>query len=141
MKHIQRPFTKSERFIKCPACSKYESRVDHLPQGTKTAWYCDLCGVRFRLEVLSDGRIECEVIEGQSKAKRLVTLRSEGPVTIQIATFTLLPIKDEIYSSRYYYEEHTCPTNYLRDVVKVISEDGDEDPHGIFKFVSIEPLK
>ena len=34
----------------------------------------------------------------------------------------------------YQYEEHSCPTNWLRHCVAVI-EDGDEDPHGFLEHV------
>ncbi len=37
-------------------------------------------------------------------------------------------------SAAYRYEEHSCPTNWLRDCVAVI-EDGDEDPHGFLDHV------
>lgn len=37
-------------------------------------------------------------------------------------------------SEAYFYDEHTCPTNWMRDVIAVIS-DGDEDPHGFATFV------
>ncbi len=33
----------------------------------------------------------------------------------------------------YFYEEHTCPTNFIR--IPLISVDGDHDPHGVFRFV------
>lgn len=36
---------------------------------------------------------------------------------------------------RYYYEEHSCPTNWFHDIVAVI-EGGDADPHGFLKFVA-----
>lgn len=42
-------------------------------------------------------------------------------------------------SLRYWYEEHTCPTNFLRDVALFIDENRpgqfEDDPHGIFEFV------
>lgn len=39
----------------------------------------------------------------------------------------------------YFFNEHTCPTNWTDDIVAVISE-GDEDPHGFARFVrSIKP--
>jgi hypothetical protein len=42
--------------------------------------------------------------------------------------------------ARYFYDEHTCPTNFMGEVEKVIDPaDGDEDPHGIFAFVKMEP--
>jgi hypothetical protein len=38
-------------------------------------------------------------------------------------------------SQRYFYEEHSCPTNWLQYTVAVIDETGDEDPHGFLKHV------
>jgi hypothetical protein len=37
-------------------------------------------------------------------------------------------------NDRYFYEEHSCPTNWFKDIVGVI-ENGDEDPHGFLEFV------
>lgn len=44
--------------------------------------------------------------------------------------------KDGNFKSQqgYYYEQHTCPTNYLQDIFKIY-EGTDDDPHGLFKFV------
>ena len=37
----------------------------------------------------------------------------------------------------YYYNEHTCPTNYMRNVVAVIDlKHQDQDPHGIFEYIA-----
>ncbi len=139
MKTVQDSFTKPERYILCPGCKNEYFRVDHLAEHVRTAWYCDQCGIRFRVHALAGNRIECEVIKGESKAKRLVILRSDGPVTLHLHTFTTLPDSDETGHAEYFYNEHTCPTNFLGDVVKVIDADGDDDPHGIFAFVSIGP--
>ncbi len=38
---------------------------------------------------------------------------------------------------RHYYEEHTCPTNVLKDTEDLIFE-GDADPHGLFELKKIE---
>src|SRR3990167_1571469 len=35
---------------------------------------------------------------------------------------------------RFFFEEHSCPTNWLAECVAVI-EDGDCDPHGFLDFV------
>lgn len=35
---------------------------------------------------------------------------------------------------RYFFEEHSCPTNWLRECVAVI-EGGNCDPHGFLEFV------
>ena len=36
---------------------------------------------------------------------------------------------------QYFYNEHTCPTNYMGDVEAVIYEK-DADPHGVFEWVA-----
>ena len=46
---------------------------------------------------------------------------------------------EEQESERYFFEEHSCPTNWLRDCVTVI-EDGDPDPHGFMEFVRSVPI-
>jgi len=35
---------------------------------------------------------------------------------------------------QYFYEEHTCPTNFIHGVVGIF-HDGDRDPHGVFDHV------
>lgn len=37
------------------------------------------------------------------------------------------------YRAKYFYETHSCPTNFVQ--VALIAVDGDADPHGIFEFV------
>lgn len=141
----QSTFTKPERYILCPACKKEDFRVCHLPTGTKTKWVCDECGVHFRVHVISADEVNTEIVEEVRTEKTLVTLRSEGPVTLVVEGLrhTSAKIPEDVdefdRQERYYYDEHTCPTNYLSCVRKVIDEDGDEDPHGIFKYVKTEP--
>lgn len=47
--------------------------------------------------------------------------------------------KGEVISDgqEYFFEDHTCPWNFLRFSIKV---NGDSDPHGIFRWVSSVPL-
>ncbi len=41
---------------------------------------------------------------------------------------------DELQSqNRFFYEEHTCPTSFIR--IPLIVKDGDTDPHGLFEFI------
>jgi hypothetical protein len=41
---------------------------------------------------------------------------------------------DEVRSWRqHFYEEHTCPTNFIR--IEAIVHNGDHDPHGVFEYV------
>ena len=46
---------------------------------------------------------------------------------------------DDVDSSRYFYEEHSCPTNWISKTV-MISVDGDTDPHGFLTFVRSVPM-
>jgi hypothetical protein len=39
----------------------------------------------------------------------------------------------------YFYEEHSCPTNWINSIVAVI-ENGDTDPHGFLQFVKQVPV-
>jgi hypothetical protein len=59
----------------------------------------------------------------------------------------LLVVKGENYSDfepnhEYHYNEHTCPTNYLRRTVMLIDlETLDTDPHGAFTYITNAPMK
>jgi len=41
-------------------------------------------------------------------------------------------------NNAYYYNEHTCPTNYLQDA-EVVIIGKDNDPHGLFEYVKSVP--
>jgi hypothetical protein len=50
-----------------------------------------------------------------------------------LATYPGETSRDE--HERYFFEEHTCPTNFIGGDVVALYEDGDRDPHGAFRFV------
>lgn len=70
--------------------------------------------------------------------KTLVLLKietSDGPVYFVVEGVKRWP---ESYAEmqdgdRYFYEEHTCPINFIR--VPLIASGGDLDPHGLFDHV------
>lgn len=35
---------------------------------------------------------------------------------------------------KYFYDEHTCPTNWVRNIER-FTEKGDTDPHGVFQYI------
>ena len=73
---------------------------------------------------------------GMFKTLDLLALdRAQGnPVYFVIGVCAELCELDKLQEHlEYYYEEHTCPTNFIR--VPMIAVDGDTDPHGIFRFV------
>lgn len=74
--------------------------------------------------------------------KTLVLLKIEsvtGPVWFVVEGVANYPIDPEysslLDSQRYFYDEHSCPTNYVQ--AAMISHDGDHDPHGVFDLVDI----
>lgn len=130
-------------YIPCPSCKEGFWRGDHLTIGFKTYWACDEC------HHYSD-------IERVSETDFKVSLRPEieTPITVTLESITVPKItlklnawkyghsqkytKEEYEShQRYYYDEHTCPTNWTSQIEQIIFE-GDTDPHGVFQFVSIE---
>jgi len=137
---IVTPFTKPETYIACPTCGKGEHQVSHLRVGTATRWYCEEeeCGFAFSLRVISADSVEVRALEDQ-RVKKLVTLRSEGPVTLVVEGMSLIPESKSLSDGdEYFYNEYTCPINYLREVIEVRDDEGKDDPHGIFKYQSTE---
>jgi hypothetical protein len=62
---------------------------------------------------------------------------AEGPIYFVVEGLHAWPatigeLRDE---ASYFYEESTCPTNFIGAVL--ISQGGDHDPHGLFDFVDV----
>ncbi len=83
-----------------------------------------------------------EVIDTPNLRRRVVlTIR---PTTETIRLILVAPRYDhhgedspeETEHERYFYEEHTCPSNWLRDIVRVeVGED--HDPHGFVELTEV----
>jgi hypothetical protein len=59
----------------------------------------------------------------------LLRLPATPPVYFVVKGCRLVDSPDRTY----FYEEHSCPTNYVQ--CEAIICDGDDDPHGVFEFV------
>lgn len=138
--------TYSHDFVVCPWCGKESGcRVDHL-YGRDTSWRlwrCGKCQQSFRGTVRNTNVVTAEkTTDGGIRQRAMNLLKFEGvdgPVFFVMdgGTYTEDPNatdRDEQDSQRFFYEEHSCPTNWLRTCVAVI-EDGDTDPHGFLSFV------
>jgi hypothetical protein len=143
----------TKRYFKCLTCKEGTFWVEHLfGPGPKTwgPWYCDECGQGHR------GRVEGEDVRveltGDKREWTAVLLKLEpdaGDVylTVRGMHFTKndgpMP-EGAFHEGGYFYNEHTCPTNYLRRVIEIlqIMPDGEQstDPHGIFEYVMSRPL-
>jgi hypothetical protein len=72
-------------------------------------------------------------------SKRLILLRVDRPCffVVEGNAYFSKPTdteEDAVSHATYYYDEHTCPTNWTDNIVAVI-QDGDDDPHGFARFV------
>lgn len=137
--------TRTRRVIVCPRCGEVEYGIDHLidSSGPRSwgPWYCDECGCGFSGTTHPDGRTTIR-IDRQQKIKTRVLLRlapTDKPIHIEVEGMRFTggpddaPEEDDGHS-RYFYEEHTCAVNFLRQVIETW-EGAESDPHGLFTFV------
>jgi hypothetical protein len=132
---------RTKTYAVCPTCGKDAGTVDHLLNTTtRTAWYCDACGHRYHLEFHTDGHVD--IWEGLGRrvptVDILVLPPQEKPVyfVVEGGRFEDPTIPDdcpEEESKEFYYESHSCPTNWLDPIM--VYHDGDTDPHGLIQFV------
>jgi len=132
---------KTKHHVECPHCHKPAGTIDHLiGRNIDTSWYCDNCGGRYRL-VMGKGTVFTEPLDERIDPT-LVFLRN-GDV--------LLAVKGREFTAggkatalegheEYFYNTHTCPTNFMGEVEAVIDmRTGNDDPHGIFEYVCTIP--
>lgn len=145
---IQTPFTKPTRYVRCPSCGKGEHAVDHLlaePGRTFGPWHCDECGMAFTGEVISETVVKTETTD-QKIFDTEAHLVLEDPRLLPL-TFIVrgravgqdVEAVIEAEDEHYFYEMHSCPTNFLQEVEKVIAANGDDDPHGLFRWEKTVP--
>lgn len=146
-----------ERKFVCPCCNDYKFLYSHLIQPAciselrpSYTWNCDNCvsDITFSVDPVEFSvTIMDTVTPPKGQAKMLVLLElNTGDVCLKKPVYIVVEhsnynTRGKGYASdlvkiavwlKYYYEVHTCPTNYL-DVVDVI-EGLNDDPHGIFQF-------
>lgn len=137
---------KTQRYFTCPNGCAHRMTVEHLldqddPCSTKGGpprsagpWYCDDCGDGWKLTYDATG-VDVEPA-GKKKVDQFVILElppQTEPVCFKLRTSRVDRALDE-EADVYFYEEHTCPTNWLRHVDEVSIGD-DDDPHGLWKHV------
>ena len=136
--------TFTKRFITCPHCQEGVHTVEHLIQNAQNPtykgechagpWYCDNCGHSFFLVASSDGTIDV-TLHKEVSTPITVLLEippQQHPIVLKVAHKNYGgPVEEN--NLRYFYEEYTCPINYLRDVLEV-SVEGDSDPHGLASY-------
>lgn len=134
-----------KRYVLCPHCEKGKVFYDyafeslHLPT-TVGPTHCGECGGTFMVRIgkLVDDKAEIVVMKEDRKVTKGLALLVRGNM--------LLVVKHTDYGhgtdDAYWYNQHTCPTNYLRDAAVVMLRPDEKhkhpnaDPHGLFTFVT-----
>ena len=137
--------TEEKIYTICPACEEKDKSCGHIqPGGSFGPWYCDSCGEGYRGKRLDeDGSF---VLERTFEKKHdiLVALGNpEGKILLFVKGMAFGPSGDPLVidheRKRYFYEQHTCPTNFLRVETVVDMETMDDDPHGLFRYLGAIP--
>lgn len=103
---------------------------------TPAKFYCFECCANNEYIIIDD--VVHGSLVGQTEEKGLALLQYVDDPSLMILVETYFQYENgkltaESYDSSFYFEESTCPTNYLK--CAAISHNGDTDPHGVFQFV------
>lgn len=133
--------TETRRYLQCPShCDGRLGGVDHLLDGPTTTagpWFCSKCGRGWSFSI-GKGSVS-DLVEADHKFVDATVLLVLPPQTMPVYfTVHTKHIDDDEFEDRaYFYDEHTCPTNWIREVVEIKFGDSN-DPHRLFRFVGIE---
>lgn len=142
-----KPILLTTRSFVCPHCNNHNFIYEHLcRQGVpgEWKWNCPKCVSDISFSLNEQLAIEVTNIKVAKHPKALVLLRLEPndgdslkkPLYLIITTLNYTHTEDLAEYSKqeeYYYDIHTCPSNFLGGATVVYGDD--DDPHGIFKFV------
>jgi hypothetical protein len=105
---------------------------------TRQSWQCGGCLTQLMFDFESDTIQILEEGHPGSSSKNLVLLKlvpTDKPIYLLVEGYTHYDKHGKYNPDQsYFYNEHTCPTNYLQSVLKIYEGD-DGDPHGLFQFV------
>jgi hypothetical protein len=136
--------------IPCPDCGATDQFcVDHLfGKGPRSfgPWACGKCGIKIAGQVAVDNTVSIELLDKPRDRPGLLLVQiaydgyeqpGKEPIYLvfesTIYEFKQTETGEIEEDSGYYVNEHTCPTNILRNLA--IIEGTDADPHGVLRFV------
>lgn len=132
----------TKHYVCCPHCGHSKTSVDHLFNEDHLSgrsfgpWYCDECGLSYSGKVVGN---EVFVQKEPGRKDISTVFLKHGNVLLAVeGMYFDGDLNQE--EARFFYNEHTCPTNFLKDVIEVYDiSDWSVDPHGIFEFVGAIP--
>lgn len=136
----------TKRYIPCPDCGESAGSIDHLIEYSIRLdserefgpWYCDECGCGFKGKVVGQD-VFIKKSDRMNNKEISVFLKHDDILLIVKGSQASFQDDDSL---EYYYNEHTCPVNFLRgDSLQIIVDlkDNDTDPHGIFEYLGSVP--
>lgn len=149
-----RPIEHKSYTVECPHCEKdsgYPMDVIALPRDFGP-WYCRKCNGEFSGRCIN-GTLMVRAGSKQCRQDFLVVLQlieADKDVFFVLETDAVKGIyqapKQASVGFQYFYEEHTCPTNWTQNILAIYTRDKetgeiDTDPHGLFQYVGCLPFK
>lgn len=132
---------RTKTYAVCPHCHADAGCIDHLlGREMQTRWSCDACGGGYRLVFSAGGVVISPTADRTIKTLDVLVLEPQlSPVYFIVEGRRYEPYLDDVDRTerdhkQFYYEEHSCPTNWFKPVMVYV--DGDSDPHGVLKFVT-----
>lgn len=144
------PDVKTRRYVTCPNGCEHEFIVEHILSeriASAGPWYCDECGQGWAVGYREDSAHfekwtrQHPVGDGTDdgiKRTQFVLLEippQQESIWLRVRGMRFTP-KQDLDADMYFYEEHTCPTNWLGDVEEVWLGEM-PDPHGLARVAAV----
>ena len=127
--------TKTTTYFMCPACNEHEFDVDYYLKKRQNECHtisCD-CGKNVIFTAKGNDIEIHDVVDGNEAVLDLLSYCHDDRLKLLVkGTMYRHDGKLSEDGREYWYNEHTCPINWTRDIAKVIL-DRDTDPHGVFR--------
>lgn len=136
--------TETKVYVDCPSCNRRAGRIDHLfdrltnNQSVSFGdWYCDNCGCAYSGVLHTENTVELKISEGKQRTGTydLLVIKPRSHPLYIVVKSNLYDWDRTGEGKAYWYDEHTCPTNWTRDIKALICRE-DPDPHGVAEFVT-----
>ena len=95
-------------------------------------WPCEKCGRQMKLVFSDGGRAVTQAPTPRRCDSTLVLFSVDGYPALKFIQDGIA-WDGNLSGGRYYYEEHTCPSNIVK--CREVFHHADDDPHGVFRVI------